>query len=441
MSEYQNNSIFWVETEKVNPNPFQPRRDFEPKALEDLADSIRQYGVLQPLVVTRKEELRPDGNGMDVSYELIAGERRLRASKIAGLAQVPVIIRRETDDKVKLELAIIENLQREDLNPIDRAMAFEQLYKEFGLTHVEIGKRMGKSRVYVSNTLRLLSLPDDIKKGLMDGRITEGHTRPLLMLTDRPDEQNTLYKEIMVKKLSVRDAEKVARKIAQDRVRKKEFVVDPAIRSYEKQLSENLGTRVHIEPKENGGQITIDYFTIKDLETILASMQKVERENSMMDSYLKGRPSASEVITSTTPLVTEAPQQDLPEPEPQAEEVIEEVENLETEEEDVRVPEIPDPSLSDIQDDDEPDLEAEYEKEEVVHENDSTSDEWVVLQNEMPPQEPPRPEPIYPQPGYQNQVRQDRPYYQPGPRRQYPPQNVHYGRPPERKGIFGRLFG
>lgn len=287
MSGYHNNSIFWVETEKIAPNPFQPRREFEPKSLEDLADSIRQYGVLQPLVVTRKEIILPDNNGMDVQYELIAGERRLRASKIAGLQQVPVIIRKETDDKVKLELAIIENLQREDLNPIDRAMAFEQLHKEFGLTHVEIGKRMGKSRVYVSNSLRLLSLPQEIKQGLMEGRISEGHTRPLLMLIDRPAEQNTLYKEIMVKKLSVRDAEKVARKIAQDKVRKKEFIVDPKIQEFEKRLSEKLGTRVHIEPKENGGQITIDYFTVKDLEGIIASMKKVEQASSMMDSYLE----------------------------------------------------------------------------------------------------------------------------------------------------------
>jgi ParB family chromosome partitioning protein len=301
MSEYQNNSIFWVETIKIQPNPFQPRREFEPGALEDLADSIRQYGILQPLVVTRKETLRPDNNGMDVSYELIAGERRLRAAKIAGLQQVPVIIRKETDNKVKLELAIIENLQREDLNPIDRALAFEQLYKEFNLTHVEIGKRMGKSRVYVSNSLRLLSLPELIKQGLMGGKISEGHTRPLLMLSDRPEEQETLYKEIMVKKMSVRDAEKVARKIAQDKVRKKEFIVDPRIRAFEKQLAENLGTRVHIEPKEKGGQITIDYFTLKDLEEILSSMKKVEREQSMMENYLQKKPASdTQVLEDTT---------------------------------------------------------------------------------------------------------------------------------------------
>lgn len=293
MSGYTNNSIFWVETEKIQPNPFQPRREFEPNALADLADSIRQYGVLQPLVVTRKEEYRNDG-GMEVSYELIAGERRLRASKLAGLQQVPVIIRQETDEKVKLELAIIENLQREDLNPIDRALAFEQLYKEFNLTHAEIGKKMGKSRVYVSNTLRLLALPDDIKKALTDGKITEGHTRPLLMLIDRPEEQATLYREIVVKNMSVRDAEKIARKVAQDKVRKKEFEVDPKIRVYEKKMSENLGTRVQIEPKENGGKIVIDYFTLKDLDTILDLINKSGSKDAerMMNQFVQQKEEA-----------------------------------------------------------------------------------------------------------------------------------------------------
>ncbi len=276
MSEYQNNSIFWVETEKISANPFQPRREFDQDALETLADSIRQYGVLQPLVVTRKEEETESG-GYYVYYELIAGERRLRAARLAGLNQVPVIIRKQTDNKVRLELAIIENLQREDLNPIDRALAFEQLHKEFNLTHAEIGKRMGKSRVYVSNSLRLLSLPQDIREGLISGKITEGHTRPLLMLTDKPEEQTTLFKEIILKKMSVRDSEKIARKIAQDRVRKKEFLVDPRIRDYEVKLSENLGTRVQIEPKEHGGKITIDYFTVKDLEKILSSLQHDEQ--------------------------------------------------------------------------------------------------------------------------------------------------------------------
>ena len=436
MSEYQNNSIFWVETTKIKPNPFQPRREFEPKALEDLADSIRQYGVLQPLVVTRKETLREDGNGMDVNYELIAGERRLRASKIAGLQQVPVIIRKETDDKVKLELAIIENLQREDLNPIDRAQAFEQLYKEFGLTHVEIGKRMGKSRVYVSNSLRLLSLPEEIKRGLTDGRITEGHTRPLLMLSDRPEEQTTLYKEIMVKKMSVRDAEKVARKIAQDKVRKKEFVVDPKIQRYEQLLAENLGTRVHIEPKENGGQITIDYFTISDLDQILRSMKKVEREQSMMESYLTGKrrnedndqsdTSKRELEESTSISFTE-------------EKVIKEEEKDEPE-----VPiSIPTP-VPDLPTKETQPQESEWAPRELPTENTPRvveTNKPEFREDSIPENPRPEPNPI------QNQYNQP-PQYQP-PRQQVPyqyPQNyqnrVHYQQPPQQKrGFFGKLFG
>jgi ParB family chromosome partitioning protein len=318
MSGYQNNSIFWVETEKIHPNPFQPRKEFDPHALEDLADSIRQYGVLQPLVVTRRENLREDGDGMDVHYELVAGERRLRASKIAGLHQVPVIIRKDTDNKVKLELAIIENLQREDLNPIDRALAFDQLYKDFKLTHAEIGKRMGKSRVYVSNTLRLLGLPDYIKQAVINNQITEGHTRPLLMLSDRPEEQKTLFKEIMVKKMSVRDSEKVARKIAQDKVRKKEFVVDPKILEMEKKLSENLGTRVSIEAKENGGQVTIDYFSLSDLQALVNSLKQTggaTKTTEMMDNYIQNKRESDSLKNSTPITIPDAPENKTPEQE------------------------------------------------------------------------------------------------------------------------------
>lgn len=287
MQQYHN-SIFWVETEKIVPNPFQPRKDFEPRALQDLADSIRQYGVLQPLVVTRKEIEREDG-GLSVEYELIAGERRLRASKLAGLPQVPVIIRSShEDDKMKLELAIIENLQREDLNPIDRARAFLKLHQEFGLTHGEVGKKMGKSREYVSNTLRLLSLPQEIMDALSERRISEGHTRPLMMLADRPAEQMTLFKEIAIKKLSVREAERIARGIAVEKARKKDFDADPELISYQNRLAETLGTRVSIEKKEVGGKIVIDYFSPNDLAAILELLKSNEAKGTgyMMEQYL-----------------------------------------------------------------------------------------------------------------------------------------------------------
>ncbi len=265
---FHNNAIFWVEVDKIVPNPYQPRKDFDEDALQSLADSIKQYGVLQPLVVTRKEEQTADG-GRKVHYELIAGERRLRAAKLAGLTQVPVLIRdKEDSDREKLELAIIENLQREDLNPIDKALAFRQLADKFKMTHAQIAKKVGKSREYVSNALRLLSLPEDIQRAIANGIISEGHARPLLMLADKPEEQNTLFKEITMQKLTVREAEHIARSVATDKVRKNH--IPPEIRKIERELTENLGTRVRIEQKDgNVGRIHIDFTSKDDLEHLL----------------------------------------------------------------------------------------------------------------------------------------------------------------------------
>lgn len=268
MIQFEQNAIFWVETEKIRPNPYQPRKEFTDAHLEDLADSIRQYGVLQPLVVTRKE-IERDGGGIDVEYELIAGERRLRASRLAGVKRVPVIIQASVaDPQLKLELAIIENLQREDLNPVDRALAFERLAKEFDFTHAEIAKKVGKSREYVSNSLRLLALPPEMLESLTKGKITEGHARPLLMLTDRKEEQGTLFKEIIFKKLTVREAEEIARHIAKERVRKR-AAPDPEMDRIEKELAETLGTRVSIERRQVGGKLVIDFFSREDLEALL----------------------------------------------------------------------------------------------------------------------------------------------------------------------------
>ena len=241
--------------------------------MQDLALSIKQYGVLQPLTVSRIELEKEEG-GLVTEYELIAGERRLRAAKIAGVLQVPVIIRVGDTAMMKLELAIIENLQREDLNVVDRARAFFRLVNEFKFTHNEVAKKMGRSREYVSNTLRILTLPEEILQGLSDGKITEGHTRPILMLADHPEEQLVLFKEIVYKKITVREAERLARKIAFDRVRKKEFMPDPEINELEEQFQDKLGTRVHIERKETGGQIKIDFFSTDDLRSILDLIKK-----------------------------------------------------------------------------------------------------------------------------------------------------------------------
>lgn len=289
MSNLYSNSIFWIDTEKIKPNPYQPRKEFDEARLQDLAESIKQYGVLQPLTVSRIEVEKEEG-GLVVEYELIAGERRLRAAKIAGISQVPVIIRVGDTSLAKLELAILENLQREDLNVVDRARAFFRLSNEFKFTHNEIAKKLGRSREYVSNSMRILALPEEILSGVSEGKVTEGHTRPLLMLADHPEEQVTLYKEIVYKGITVREAERISRKIASDRVRKKEYKPDPEIRELEEEFQEKLGTRVHIDRKELGGQIKIDFFSKDDLRMILEMINKSEGErksSEMLDRYIQ----------------------------------------------------------------------------------------------------------------------------------------------------------
>jgi len=300
MSNIYSNSIFWIDTDKIKPNPYQPRREFDEARLSDLADSIKQYGVLQPLIVSRLEKEKEDG-GLVTEYELIAGERRLRAAMIARVSQVPAIIREGDSSMMKLELAIIENLQREDLNVVDRARAFSQLVNEFKFTHNEVAKKMGRSREYVSNTLRILSLPEEILLALSEGKITEGHTRPILMLADHPEEQLVLFKEIVYKKITVREAERLARKIAFDRVRKKEFMPDPEITELEEEFQDKLGTRVHIDRKELGGQIKIDFFSTEDLRAILDLINKSNIEKKpaeMLENYIAQNTSSEEGISN-----------------------------------------------------------------------------------------------------------------------------------------------
>lgn len=276
---FQGDSIYWVEVDKIVPNPFQPRREFDEERLRELAESVRMYGILQPLTVTRKEIERDDGT-FYTEYELIAGERRLRASKLAGLTQVPVIIREgEDSEQEKLELAIIENLQREDLNAVDRALAFRQLSDVFGLSHTQVAKKVGRSREYVSNSIRLLALPDYMLSALRLAEISEGHARTLLMLNDRPEEQDVVFREILLKKISVREVEQIVRKIATDKVRKKDPAsFDTELIEMEKRFMETLGTRVQIQKTDYGGRLTIDYFSVEDLENMLARMKDDERK-------------------------------------------------------------------------------------------------------------------------------------------------------------------
>jgi len=273
-SAFYSNAIFFIEVDKIKPNPFQTRSEFDQTKLQDLADSIKMYGILQPLVVTRKEVIKEDG-GLTTEYELIAGERRLRASKLAGLREVPALIRaKEDDDRAKLELAIIENLQREDISPVDKARAFKQLAEKFGMTHGEIAKKVGKSREYVSNSIRVLGLPEEMLVAMAQGKITEGHSRPLLMLSERPEEQHVLFKDIMLRKLTVRDAEKISRKIAIEKVRKTNLLPDAQLMEIEHEIGTILGTRVNIAKKEEGGRIQIDFFNEEDLHNIVALLLK-----------------------------------------------------------------------------------------------------------------------------------------------------------------------
>lgn len=308
---YENSAIFWIEVENVVPNPYQPRKEFDEAKLQELADSIRMYGVLQPLVATRKEVMREDGT-FTTMYELIAGERRLRASKKAGLAQVPVIVRSgEESELMKLELAIIENLQREDLNAVDRALAFKQLADQFKLSHTQVAKKVGRSREYVSNSIRLLGLPATILDALKVGDISDGHARTLLMLNDKPEEQDVVFREILMKKLSVREVERISRKIATDKVRKRDWLdTDPELIAIEKQFTETLGTRVQIQKTEFGGKLTIDYFSQNDLNKLLELMHKEREENESDEAILAH-------LTRATPLSPSVTENIVPVKEPE----------------------------------------------------------------------------------------------------------------------------
>ncbi len=302
-SQFIGDSIFWIDTDKIRPNPYQPRREFDQAALNDLAESIRTYGVLQPLVVTRTELQKEDG-GIMVEYELISGERRLRASRIAGLSQVPAIIRADSEGaRMKLELAIIENLQREDLNPVERARSFDQLVEHFGLKHIQIAQKIGKSREYVSNSIRLLALPNDMLDALSQGKISEGHARPLLMLSDRPAEQATLFKEITFKRLTVRETEGYARSIAVEKSRKGKQAAVIELTEFEKKLSEALHTRVQIQSHSRGGKITIDYFSSEDLK-VLIDMMQAKSEGKPVLAFV---PTATSVSAPVTPAPVVAP--------------------------------------------------------------------------------------------------------------------------------------
>lgn len=254
-------SIFHIEVEKIRPNPYQPRHEFNPQALEELAQSIREFGVIQPLVVTKVE--RESEYGTEVEYQLIAGERRLMASKIAGLERVPAVVRKVGDARAKLEIALIENIQRSNLNPIESARAYARLQDEFGLTQREVAARVGKSREAVANTLRLLNLPLPVQQALSEGRVNESQARALLSIENR-DAQWQAFQKIISEKVTVRElrAETKEKSAAP-------AYVDPQDAYWEKRLEEVVGAPVKVFSQGAQGKIVIQFYSQEEKQSIL----------------------------------------------------------------------------------------------------------------------------------------------------------------------------
>lgn len=266
--ESQKENVFYVETNKIRPNPDQPRQDFDQDGLKELSQSIRKYGVLQPLLVSKMEE--DSTRGRNVYYQLIAGERRLKAAKLAGLPNVPVVIRDDFVTKgAKLEVALVENVQRKDLNPVEEAEAYERLAKEFGLTQQEIASKVGKSREVVANSMRLLGLPKDIKESLRGGILSRAHARALLAFNDEA-KQREVYGHILGGRLSSREVEQMASSIKLSKAKKAKLSSQEINRfqALEKNLGEMLKVPVLIKSTETGGHIVIKFASLQELNKV-----------------------------------------------------------------------------------------------------------------------------------------------------------------------------
>lgn len=265
-------NVFYVEVGKIEPNPDQPRTDFDEESLADLARSIRKYGVLQPLLVSKIEE--PSGRGLNVKYQLIAGERRWRASQMAGLPHVPVIIRDDLEPSSvpskRLEMALIENLQRDDLNPMESAEAYARLANDFGLSQKEIGDKVGKSREAVANSLRLLNLPKYIKDALRSGRISMTHARALLSFSDEK-KQEDMYQSIVSGGFSTKDVEYAASS-GKAKTGKRTVKHSAKFDDLTTNLTNHLGTKVVIRTAGSAGkagQIVIRFANIEELNGVV----------------------------------------------------------------------------------------------------------------------------------------------------------------------------
>jgi ParB family chromosome partitioning protein len=264
-----------IPVDKIRPNHLQPRRHFDPESLSELSASIKQHGLAQPIVVSYDASTR--------SYELIAGERRWRASQLAGHTEIDVVVRTPRDDKQRMALALIENLQRADLNPIEVALGYLRLMKEFGINQSELGQEVGKSKSAISNTLRLLDLAEEIQKALQFGQISEGHGRALLMIGD-PNLRHAAFQKVLENKLSVRDTETLAKQLeageplaAEEAKPRKALEEKPAdLRSLEENLQQILGTKIVIRTNKNPakGTMTIHFFSFDDFDRIVKVLKK-----------------------------------------------------------------------------------------------------------------------------------------------------------------------
>ena len=249
-----------VPIESIRPNPQQPREDVVDESIDELAESIREHGIIQPLIVSKNLD--------NEDYTLIAGERRWRAAKMAGLSMVPVLIR-EVSEQGQLELALVENLQRSDLNPLEMAWAYQQLTETFSLTHDQIAQRVGKSRTSVTNTLRLLNLPDQVKKSLSEGLISEGHARALLALSSAGALRAALS-TILNLGLNVRQTEALVKKLSGERPpATPKSTPKPEILELENRLRVHFGTKVNLNNRKDGGSLVIYYYSDEELNAIL----------------------------------------------------------------------------------------------------------------------------------------------------------------------------
>jgi ParB family chromosome partitioning protein len=268
ISSENKRNISKVKITQIEPNPNQPRNQFDEDGLHELAESIKRFGVLQPLVVIKKDKF----------YEIIAGERRWRAAKMAKLKEIPIIVKEFTEEEI-VEVALIENIQRENLNPIEEAMAYHRLIHEYKLKQDEIAEKVSKSRSAIANALRLLQLDERVRQMLIDEKLSTGHARTLLGVKDL-EKQYEVALQVFDHELNVRDTERLIKKLLKpennDEHKKKKDYMDPIMASLEKNIEEILGTKVNIQNKKNKGKIEIEYYSNQELERIIDLLEQIK---------------------------------------------------------------------------------------------------------------------------------------------------------------------